>query len=420
MFSKRRPPSKSENEFDQADDFVEMTEEEAMTDELAEPVWEQAEHQQEEEDDGLEGLVRPQQARKSSSLSSVLPIATAAVVGVVALGLVYVNFVAPAAAPGNTQDPAAVTAEVQAPTGEEPAITPMAIPGTGAEGAEGTNVPDGALTLSPEPVVEPTAPALEDLPTAITSPLTGEPVTETATPEPAPVAVTPEVAPAKVVAPAPEKTTEKAPVVETAKAAPVVAAPVTEAAPVSAEPKVDTTAMATADLSVRLEAMEKRLDQVSAAADKAPAAEQSAIQALDQDMRSLKTDLDKLSKRLQALESRPAPVAAAPVAAAPVAAKSEEAKPASPTPAAKVVIEPAPKPAATISKPTATAKPAAPAVTWSLRAAQPGEAWVSEGQSKELRKVAVGDTLTGVGKIQQIRQVDGRWEIIGSQATIRQ
>lgn len=405
MFSKRRPPGKTEDNFDQADDYVEMTEDEAAP-EMESPAWEDAaEAAAYGDEDDLEGLGQSTPVRKSSPISSLLPMAAAAVVGVVGIGLVYVNFIAPSSTPVDTSPvPAVVAPENTTPT--EPAEPQL--PGLGTEDTASVT-PDGALVMTPTQVEPapatptPTEPELAPVEPAVTSSLTGVPVTETSpsqpevdTPAPELVSEEPEPVPAPVTTPEP---------------APVA---VTEPAPaVTAEPKVDVTAMATADLGVRLEALEKRLDQVSAAADKAPAAEQSAIQALDQDIRALKTDLGKISSRLTALENRPAPVAAA-------APKAE------PTPAPQVVIAPAPTvtdaPKVEVKKPatTATAKPAVPAPVWSLRAAQPGEAWVSEGQSKELRKVSVGDTLAGIGKIQQIRQVSGRWEIVGSQMTIRQ
>ncbi len=63
---------------------------------------------------------------------------------------------------------------------------------------------------------------------------------------------------------------------------------------------------------------------------------------------------------------------------------------------------------------------AEPQKTWVLRAATPDAAWVSAGSgSKDLRKVSVGDTLPGVGKIRSITQSGDRWVVSGTSGTIR-
>jgi uncharacterized coiled-coil protein SlyX len=57
---------------------------------------------------------------------------------------------------------------------------------------------------------------------------------------------------------------------------------------------------------------------------------------------------------------------------------------------------------------------------WVLRAATPGEAWVSENAtSPELRHVEVGETLSGIGRISAIRQVGDSWVIEGSSGSVR-
>ena len=57
---------------------------------------------------------------------------------------------------------------------------------------------------------------------------------------------------------------------------------------------------------------------------------------------------------------------------------------------------------------------------WTLRAATPNEAWVSNGDSSdEFRHVQVGDTLSGIGRIEAIRQTGDNWTIEGTQGSVR-
>jgi len=66
------------------------------------------------------------------------------------------------------------------------------------------------------------------------------------------------------------------------------------------------------------------------------------------------------------------------------------------------------------------AEPTKVATSWVLRAATPGEAWVSgDATSADLRHVQVGDELPGIGKVKSITQSPNGWEIDGSEATIR-
>ncbi len=58
--------------------------------------------------------------------------------------------------------------------------------------------------------------------------------------------------------------------------------------------------------------------------------------------------------------------------------------------------------------------------SWVLRAATPDAAWIASGlESQELRRVAVGETLQGLGKVKEIRQKGEKWEVIGEKGTLR-
>ncbi len=62
----------------------------------------------------------------------------------------------------------------------------------------------------------------------------------------------------------------------------------------------------------------------------------------------------------------------------------------------------------------------APTTPWVLRAATPDAAWVStSSHAAELRRVAVGESLSGIGKIVEIRQNGDIWEVVGSSGTLR-
>lgn len=57
---------------------------------------------------------------------------------------------------------------------------------------------------------------------------------------------------------------------------------------------------------------------------------------------------------------------------------------------------------------------------WVLRAATPDAAWVStSSHASELRRVGVGESLPGIGRVVEIRQNGDVWEVVGSSGTLR-
>lgn len=78
------------------------------------------------------------------------------------------------------------------------------------------------------------------------------------------------------------------------------------------------------------------------------------------------------------------------------------------------------KPAAA-TKPVAV-KPAAPVrKSWVLRSAKPGMAWISEKGSGEIKTIAVGDNVSGIGKVTDITtDASGRWVVSGTRGKINQ
>ena len=68
-----------------------------------------------------------------------------------------------------------------------------------------------------------------------------------------------------------------------------------------------------------------------------------------------------------------------------------------------------------VSKKTASVKK-----RWELRAAQPGRAWVALKGQNDMRPIVVGDKLSGIGRIQNITYVNGKWIVQGSTGKIAQ
>jgi len=65
-------------------------------------------------------------------------------------------------------------------------------------------------------------------------------------------------------------------------------------------------------------------------------------------------------------------------------------------------------------------KKAEKSARWVLRAATPDAVWVSVTRdSTELRRVAIGESLTGLGKVKEIKQNGDHWEVIGSSGVLR-
>lgn len=79
----------------------------------------------------------------------------------------------------------------------------------------------------------------------------------------------------------------------------------------------------------------------------------------------------------------------------------------------------APKPATT-STPRRAVNNAAAEKSWTLRSAQPGTAMISEKGTNDMRNIAVGDTIPGLGLIQYIGQQNGLWVVKGTKAKVSQ
>lgn len=160
---------------------------------------------------------------------------------------------------------------------------------------------------------------------------------------------------------------------------------------------------------------------------------ENQISGANSKIEELASMLADMEKKIAALESAPPPTPAeqkptetvdAPTAAAPEATAPEEKEPenilvpAKPTKRPENVPEMKKEPAKTTPK--IETKSSAETPRWVLRSAQNGRAVVSDRSSGDLRSIEIGDTLRGIGKIQSISAVNGRWVVQGSQGAIKQ
>lgn len=173
-------------------------------------------------------------------------------------------------------------------------------------------------------------------------------------------------------------------------------------------PAADVTAPVSGDNAAdkaRIAALEKEL----AAAKKSLSDSDAALKKAQADLVKKADELARAQTDLKAAQQ-----------AAKDAAKTAAAKPAAGAAKTADDVKPA---AAAAPKPAAAPKAAAPvrSVSWVLRSAKPGMAWVSEKGSNEMRTVSVGDTLAGIGKVTSIAtDAQGRWVVNGTRGSINQ
>lgn len=325
--------------------------------------------------------------------------------------------------------PDAVMADGMMPPAEPmPGMDPMAPPApmmAGPDGAMPPADPMAAFTPPADPSAMP-APMPGDMPPMD---MAGQPPVDPMMP-PADVAAN-TVPPAPVVETPPAPVVqEQAPVIETIQPAPVVEAPVM---PANAEPPM--TAMLRQEVNTlqqRVAELESELKTLRDRPVPAPAAAEAGVS--EADFAALKRRVEELAA---APKAAPAPAAPAPVAVAP---RMPERAPAAPA-ASQDQVVPATVRAltrveqatgggrATATNPSVAPKPAAPApaasgatgVNWQLRSAQPGRAWIAQPGTQEMRNVAVGDEVQGLGRILSIAQgADGRWTVRGSMGSVSQ
>jgi hypothetical protein len=60
-------------------------------------------------------------------------------------------------------------------------------------------------------------------------------------------------------------------------------------------------------------------------------------------------------------------------------------------------------------------------VIWVLKSAKPGQAWIAEKGSSDMRIITVGDSIDGIGSVISVGQGDdGKWVVVGRNGRISQ
>ena len=279
-------------------------------------------------------------------------------------------------------------------------------PVEGAGAVVGAVPEQGGLMTNPEVLNQPQpAPQVETAPAA--QPPTGTSLVQAISPDVKPVsdfptvdaikkpdtAAVPVTTPTPNVAPAqsePVKQDVKPEVVQTAPAVPAtpVVDPQVQAKLDSALERISKLEKDVSDKDAQLKAQEERVSR---------AAESS------EDVAALKSKISDLEAKLA----------------------SQKEVSASPVPAKEVVAKPAVKKSAHKVKQTAASKAYVPeksvsvkANGWILRSARPGAAVLSLGPNGDFRSVAVGDTISGLGRVTSIRETSTGWIVQGTRGFV--
>lgn len=148
---------------------------------------------------------------------------------------------------------------------------------------------------------------------------------------------------------------------------------------------------------------------------------QAAVPAQDPEKMALELRLKQLEEQLAAAQTEQPKSKKKAEARAGIALHAETAL----APEDSAISEPAQKKATAKASAKKKAAPPKKAVEpkaqgWVLRAATPEAAWVSKGShAADLRRVAVGESLEGLGRIKEIRQKGDVWELVGAAGTLR-
>ena len=185
--------------------------------------------------------------------------------------------------------------------------------------------------------------------------------------------------------------------------------PVLEDAPALAAPIDDTETLA---LENEVQALNESMSEKDSALEQASEEKEQLSVKLGE----AQTKISELESKVAALEAELKDAKAAPV---PAPKKAESSAPAPETQAPeKVESTTAAPPKVQAEKPVAAK--AKPTTSWVLRSAQPGIATLSPKDSNDLRRVEVGDIVSGLGRIQSISVEDGKWVVRGSKGRVTQ
>lgn len=154
---------------------------------------------------------------------------------------------------------------------------------------------------------------------------------------------------------------------------------------------------------------------------------EESVRSSEQTIEDLEKTVESLKKDLTAAKSeagKPLPAAEKPVKTVPEPEKApkapEKTTPKAPTP---LVIAPVVDPGATVSPrqeiPFQEERTFSDTGRgWVLRSAQPGRAVIAKADTNDLQNVAVGDTVSGLGRIVSIQNEGGRWVVRGTQGEV--
>ena len=59
-------------------------------------------------------------------------------------------------------------------------------------------------------------------------------------------------------------------------------------------------------------------------------------------------------------------------------------------------------------------------MAWELRGASPGEAYLADTNSGNMRTIAVGDTVRGIGRVNSIAIENNQWVVRGTNGVVTQ
>lgn len=183
-----------------------------------------------------------------------------------------------------------------------------------------------------------------------------------------------------------------------------------------APPPPAVTPVVSADVDAKLKEMNAQIEALKAALD-------TAVQKLEAVQKNggsvLEERIDSLEKKVENQKAE----RTSSIALQETQGMKEEAVSAEPSKEIKAPVKKASKAKKPVKKTTPakkTTKLSKKTESWVLRAATPDAAWVSKGDyAAELRRVAVGETLPGIGKVEEIRQKGDVWEVVGSKGVLK-
>jgi len=288
------------------------------------------------------------------------------------------------------------------------AIVGIALLGAAAwwQFGRGGVTPDAPVFVPPAPVAADARPAAAPAPAPPAAP-----TTDAAPPVSVPAPVVPAVAP--VASPVVNNIAAPAPVVP-APFAPVAPIPVTPAPLAKNEGSVTPAAAPGAPAPVT------PATQVQVATPTPPSDEDQRIEELTARVEDLQKALDSANSRLSQMSNMVAASVHPVGEGVSIVAKPTtlSVKPHPHHHHATPVKKPVHKPA--VETHTLPETPPAAATHWVLRAAVPGQAWLSlDATSTDLKQVKVGDSVPGIGKVTAITHMGDNWIVQGSAGTIK-